>query len=341
MSTRIQRLRILGEELLHEMRSLGSSVTSGAAIVFLDRLVRCEAFLPEEITEAKVGPLLEAAAAVRKEEEALLAEWAAAGLDLEGLLDRGYDLVEGAEDPGEIERWGWDLLLVANVAPYLPEPASDRAAAIIEDASILIEAHASAFAKLAAVASDRRDQERPERIHDSLGEELLQAFEEAPILASIDEGEAPAPPTKNLQEILSSLPPELVAKAGRAVQGAGGWVAEVVSIRTLARERAAASAVEPLRLAAESNADYGIGDRVLVRRTSAGEFVLSLEGSSLFLDFFGESAPSLSVTHEETTTKEAPAPLQGGWRWPLPNVEAPLRIEADVGPTKIEFVLPG
>lgn len=341
MSDRLRRLRLLTKELLHEVQRLASTTTSGSTLVFLDRLVRCEAYPPDEQERAGVRPIIEAAAATREAEAASLGSWAAAGLDLEGLLDRGYRLAEGPGEEGEVVRWAWDLLLVANVAPYLEEPARNRALEVIEDALDLIEAHPARFREAASVAEDRESNERPGRIPDTLGKDLLRAFAETPELAAYDDSLPDASKEDPMERWLRSVPPERLTEADEALRQARDWSGEVIQLRRAARaeKEAEVEDLDRIRFAASSIASLsdGVGEYILLRRWLGGELVLSREGAEVFLEWYGPETPVVSFTPGAPSAAD---PIEGGLRWRLPEGDEELRIDVAIGPNRIELVIP-
>lgn len=192
MSPRVDRLRQLADELVDALRrhpiEEDEPAAADAALRLLDRLARCEVYPIHEIEGAGVAAILETATSTREAEATSLAEKAAHGIDGQALLERGYRLAGGDSEAGAVEAWAREILLVANVTPWLSEPLQARGASVVEDGIGIIESSPAAFVSAASLAEDRLRHEHPEAIADTLGIDLLHALAAAPELARVDAG---------------------------------------------------------------------------------------------------------------------------------------------------------
>src|SRR5258708_36763534 len=94
MSGRIERLRLLADQLRTQLEKLSKETTSGTCVVFLDLLARCEAFLPREQRDSGAAEVVAEAQRQRDQHGSELADWAAAGLNLLRLRDGAEHVLE-------------------------------------------------------------------------------------------------------------------------------------------------------------------------------------------------------------------------------------------------------
>lgn len=336
MNTRSERLGILAAELEEAMKGIARSIEPEAAVVFLERLARCEAFDVEP-------PIVREAAALRDREAARLSEAAAAGLDPDALLTRGYLLAQGDSDAGQLRRWTEELIRAAIVAPFVGGRAGERVREIVEETELLVEAHPEAFGDSALVAADLGAHEHPEKL--ACGD-LVETLEKLPRLAMVDHasvtvGESSAAYGRSgegwLDEVLARAPRELVEDAGAALRDAREWADRVTALRR--PRQTGASREAPLRMAARRAGS--LGEHVLLRKVAEGELLLTLDGDVLFLDWYAADGRAPRAAEASAGGVElVPTRLEGGLRWALPAGSAPLPLEVRVDGRRLTLVLP-
>ena len=297
MSTRIERLRLLGAGLAEELKGLEVQTNSRACIVFLETLARCEAFLTAEQRKASADELIGEAIRQREQHARLLSEWAAAGLNLARIEDGAADVLAGRLDAAD---WGRECLLIAAVVPWLPEGKAVEASARLEEAEAWATANPEAFARCSDVAVDRIRHERPDRMSSTQLNALLSAFNELPELIGVDADDSePAP----LDELVKRISAESWAAANREVKTGTSAVASLV--------QPAKAADRPMLLAAAS----GMEEHALLKRIPAGELLLVRAADHLELRWRGEGAPVVESDDEVLASKVEGSELR--WRLPV------------------------
>jgi len=338
-STTMERLHA---ELLDAAAQVAARIDPEGAVLFLDRLARCEASGEIDVADA---------VALREREAERLARAAAEAIDPEELVTRGWILAAGEAAPGEAERWIGELVHAAIVAPWVADPVRARMFEVTDEATLMIEANPGPF--LAAAASLVEDVRRFGRAERLACADLLRVCERLPKIAAIDDGaeaqgmavqeagaayEPSADARAWLDDVLRSAPRELLEGADAALRDAGQWADKVTSLRRATRHLAGGAA--PLRLAAKGAGE--LGEHVLLRRVPEGELLLSRDADRLYLDWYpsahAESMEARARLDDDRAL--ASAPLEGGVRWALPDRPDPLPIEVEVDGLRLKVVLP-
>jgi len=182
MNPYVVRAKILAAELEIARRALGIATTPGAAAVFLDRLARLEC-MPEEVLN-ELG-LVQTAQRERDIAGVELGAFLSDTLAITDLPERAGRLASGDEvwrvDDGVVS-WALDLLLVAGVAPWLPNLRAVEKE--LGEALAWVDSHPRAFLDLPQLAADRR---AGEDATPDLQNRVLLRFAEVALVALFDE----------------------------------------------------------------------------------------------------------------------------------------------------------
>lgn len=330
MTARIQRARLLADDLRDALAQLASEPSSRAAIVFLDRLARLERFDGGDLRAAGADGLIADAREARTQNAAAFASWAGAGLGLDQLVDAGRRIADGAGET-QSDRWAQDALLVAEVAPYLPAERRRRAEEVLEEVACLAESAPEPFLGAAQVAADRRECERP----GETTARLLEAFESLPELVELDRKPTAAATLEDVYRVLSRRVPDRaeierrIRRADEALSRATARKAQVIELfRRDAPLRMAAAVPDPLPAHA------------LLRRLGEGELLLVRRGGRPVLEWWGPGAPTVSLVERGSTRELLPEPGTSPLRWLLPDAAglgAAPGVLLQLGPDRVEI----
>jgi hypothetical protein len=364
MTARIERARVLLGELEVLACALGEATEPDIAALFLDRLVRCRGFSPEEVAEAGATETLAACEAAAARTLETLGGAAGQGLDLEQLWDRGLALARGTDDAGCGE-WGQDLLLVANVTEFVPGTRGERMQEVVERCLALAAAFPERLQAVAEVAADRAEQEGIETL-GPFAADIHRCLVELPLLMAVDASEVQPDPVA-LGALVASVARIVAGRRADIPQDDEPWTVKLVRCPTPAAEhpgttpwgRIAAyadsaiadaiawrdelAALLALGLRAGVPGECARDGSVKLGSRAGAEWSIVASGGSLFLE--GCPSPHATVMAQAGSAGRALDRVVGRpERWVLPpqaEWKQGLRLEVTVGPDSFAFDLPG
>jgi hypothetical protein len=369
--TRPQHLQSLVDELVARVSALTDPIDPTVATEAFDLLLRCQAYVPEELEAAGLSERL------RDLQHRLasleLAEAAGRGVDLGRLWQRGMALLDDdAPDTAAVEAWARDLLLLANLAPVFPVERGERAREVVQRCLDLASSDPRGFLGAATVALDRFELENPEGL-DPFSARAHRALEVLPLEAAID-ASAPALSEEKLRSLLdpirngsvwregqqglpaegepwidairprgqqrvgSGAPPRwwenVVDRADDALQDAFDWRQRLDAMLANLRK----PGVVPI------HADGGPGDMIRLGQHLGFDWWLLHDARGLWLH--GPELEGVAVTARmgEQELVFEPVAVKGALRWPLPTVDRwpqGLVLRIRLGPDSVEIELPG
>jgi len=176
MQARINRLNILLGEINRASEDLNLSADPRAAIVFLDRLARVEAFSEWDLSHARTGTVevIKLAQRVRDETLGWVATLAGDGINFQDIYDRVKAVNRGDGDAVYATE---DALLLANIHPWLNEQEALTARALVGFVITSTQAEPTRWLNAGGVLMDREEHERTERDnHNILVGDLVDTY---------------------------------------------------------------------------------------------------------------------------------------------------------------------
>jgi hypothetical protein len=162
MQERMNRLDILLGEIKRASEDLNLSADPRAAIVFLDRLARVEAFSEWDLSYARSGTveIIQLAQQIREKTRGWLADLASDGIDFNDI----YAQIKAVNDEGwYASRTMHSVLLLANIHPWLNEQEALTARALVEFTISSTEAYPARWVDAQEILMKREECERTER----------------------------------------------------------------------------------------------------------------------------------------------------------------------------------
>lgn len=240
-------------------------------------------------------------------------------IDSGALLRSAHAFCGGSPSEEELLRWADEVDRLAQMLDR--DGASESLHELLRELCDLVDTHPATFAPAAAWAEEKLEEENaPVGDHSLL---FLDALASAPERAALDEAAA-RESGPGAEQLLATLPPELLECADEAIRKARAWKAQVHQLFARAQKE------EPgITFAAALEAPPFEEDYVLLCRLHGGELLLTRSRSSLFVDWYGGGKPELFLDGEKLDHR--PLPQGEGRRWALPRALPPFTLRLELG----------